>query len=75
MEPLQKVLERFDSWLWGNWLLFMLVGIGVLYTFVSSGIQVFHLSKILHDYQVYSSIRDKLPVGDGVCRDTGLQES
>lgn len=47
LEPLQKVLERFDSWLWGNWLLFMLVGIGVLYTFVSSGIQVFHLSKIL----------------------------
>lgn len=40
METLQNILDAFDSWLWGNWLLFVLLGIGLLYTVITGGIQI-----------------------------------
>lgn len=40
MERLQQALDAFDSWLWGNWLLFVLLGIGILYTVITGGIQI-----------------------------------
>ena len=28
MKELQQILTTFDDWLWGNWLLFVLLGVG-----------------------------------------------
>lgn len=40
MIQLQEVLSAFDDWLWGNWLLFVLLGVGLLYTIITGGIQI-----------------------------------
>ena len=40
MEQLLKVLAVFDRWLWGNWLLFVLLGVGLLYTMITGGVQI-----------------------------------
>lgn len=46
MKELLGVLTAFDDWLWGNWLLFVLLGVGVLYTVVTGGIQIRHFRYI-----------------------------
>lgn len=40
MPALQANLAKFDDWLWGNWLLFVLLAVGLLYTIISGGVQV-----------------------------------
>lgn len=40
MEKFTECLNAFSSWLWGDWLLFVLLGIGVLYTVITGAIQV-----------------------------------
>ncbi|MGN8818880.1 alanine/glycine:cation symporter family protein [Oribacterium sp. HCP28S3_H8] len=47
MEQIQKILETFDSWLWGNWLLFVLLGVGVLYTVITGTVQLRHFPLIM----------------------------
>ena len=37
---MQQILDTFDNWLWGNWLLFVLLGVGLLYTILTGAIQV-----------------------------------
>ena len=32
MEQIEKLLEIFNDWLWGDWLLFVLLRVGLLYT-------------------------------------------
>jgi AGCS family alanine or glycine:cation symporter len=39
METLNTILESIDNVLWGNWMLIALLGIGVLYTIVTGGVQ------------------------------------
>lgn len=40
MVRLQEILSAFDNWLWGNWLLYVLMGVGLLYTVITGGIQI-----------------------------------
>lgn len=47
MDRLMECLNAFSGWLWGNWLLFVLLGIGVLYTVITGGVQVRHFGYIL----------------------------
>lgn len=47
MERLTTVLTTFDDWLWGDWLLFVLLGIGVLYTVITGFVQVVHFPYII----------------------------
>lgn len=47
MERLTEVLKTVDNWLWGNWLLFVLLGIGILYTVATGFVQVRHFGYIL----------------------------
>lgn len=47
MERLQELLSVFDEWLWGNWLLFVLLGVGLWYTVITGGIQIRHFGYIL----------------------------
>lgn len=47
MERLQQILTTFDNWLWGNWLLYVLLGVGILYTTITGGIQIRHFGYIL----------------------------
>ncbi len=47
MNQLMEWLNAFDSWLWGNWLLFVLIGIGILYTIITGGVQIRHFGYII----------------------------
>lgn len=40
MREVGEVFERFVNALWGNWLLYVLVGLGIFYTIVSGFVQV-----------------------------------
>ncbi len=40
MQTLSQLLDRINSIIWGNWLLIVLLGIGLLYTVLSGFIQV-----------------------------------
>ena len=48
MDQLLHVLTIIDNWLWGNWLLFVLIGVGILYT-VMTGFVLFAISPILYE--------------------------
>lgn len=47
MERLMEILTVFDNWLWGNWLLYVLLGVGILYTVITGGIQIRHFGYII----------------------------
>lgn len=36
MEQLEKILDVINKWLWGDWLVYVLLALGILYT-VSNG--------------------------------------
>ncbi len=46
MDSVLSVLETIDSWLWGKWLLFVLVGVGIFYTILTKGVQIRHFGFI-----------------------------
>ncbi|MEG1593543.1 MAG: sodium:alanine symporter family protein [Oscillibacter sp.] len=47
MDALQNFLTKVDSILWGGWLMFVLLGVGLLYTILSGGVQIRHFGYIL----------------------------
>lgn len=47
MEALETVLAKFNSILWGNWLVFVLLALGVLYTFTNGFIQIRYFGFII----------------------------
>lgn len=47
LDQLQSTLEFIDGKLWGDWLMFVLLGVGVLYTIVTGAVQVRHFGYIL----------------------------
>lgn len=47
MDQLLKILTTVDNWLWGNWLLFVLIGVGILYTVITGFVQVCHFPYII----------------------------
>lgn len=47
MENLENILALINSWVWGKWLVFVLLGLGVLYTFTNGFIQVRHFGFIM----------------------------
>lgn len=51
MERIQEILTTIDNWLWGNWLLFVLLAVGILYTVISGGVQVRHFKYIIVYHQ------------------------
>ncbi len=47
MGALETVLTKFNSILWGNWLVFVLLALGVLYTFTNGFIQIRYFGFII----------------------------
>ena len=47
METLEVILATINSKLWGNWLVFVLLSLGVLYTFANGFIQVRYFGFII----------------------------
>ena len=47
MTYLTNILKTIDQWLWGNWLLFLLLGIGILYTITTNFVQIRHFPYII----------------------------
>ena len=58
MKEFQAILTTFDDWLWGNWLLFVLLGVGLLYTIMTGGIQVRRFGYIIKK-TIWEPIRSK----------------
>ncbi|MBL7575969.1 alanine or glycine:cation symporter, AGCS family [Peptoniphilus asaccharolyticus DSM 20463] len=48
MENLEQFLEAFNKVLWGRWLVFVLLGLGVLYTFTNGFIQIKRFKYIMN---------------------------
>lgn len=44
---LTNILKTIDQWLWGNWLLLLLLGIGILYTIATNFVQIRHFPYII----------------------------
>ena len=40
MKQAEHMLGAFSDWLWGDWLLFVLLGVGLLYTILSGAVQI-----------------------------------
>ena len=40
MESLELFLTTVNKWLWGRWLVYVLLALGILYTFTNGFIQV-----------------------------------
>lgn len=57
MQQLTDILKVFDNWLWGNWLLFVLLGVGILYTAISGCVQIRYFGYILKK-TLWEPIRD-----------------
>ena len=47
IDKLESVLVLINSWLWGRWLVFVLLGLGILYTFTNGFIQVRYFKFII----------------------------
>ena len=47
VDKLESILMLINSWLWGRWLVFVLLGLGVLYTFTNGFIQVKYFKFII----------------------------
>lgn len=47
MDMLQGLLSNFNDWLWGNWLLYVLLGVGLLYTVLTGAVQLRHFGYII----------------------------
>lgn len=58
LEKLYSALSTFDDWLWGNWLLFVLIGVGVLYTAITGGVQIRCFGYVMRDY-VFKPLKNK----------------
>ncbi|MCI8948907.1 MAG: sodium:alanine symporter family protein [Lachnospiraceae bacterium] len=58
MDWILQALTVFDRWLWGNWLLFVLLGVGGWYTLISGGVQIWHFGEILKK-TLWDPIRQK----------------
>lgn len=49
MQNLELFLEKFNKILWGNWLVFVLLGLGILYSIATGFVQVRHFKFIIHN--------------------------
>lgn len=47
VDKLESILVLINSWLWGRWLVFVLLGLGILYTFTNGFIQVRYFKFII----------------------------
>ena len=54
MQNLELFLEKFNKILWGNWLVFVLLGLGILYSIATGFVQVRHFKFIIHNTLVKS---------------------
>ena len=47
MEKFFECIKTIDKWLWGDWLMFVLLGVGILYTIITGGVQIRHFGYII----------------------------
>lgn len=66
MTYLTNILKTIDQWLWGNWLLFLLLGIGILYTIATNFVQIRHFP-----YIIKKTLIEPLKSGRSVSKENG----
>lgn len=54
MKEFELILENINKMLWGNWLVFVLLGLGILYTFATGFVQVRHFVYIMKETLIKS---------------------
>ena len=47
MEKFFNCIQAIDKWLWGDWLMFVLLGVGIMYTIITGGVQIRHFGYII----------------------------
>lgn len=47
LDSLEQILAFINSWLWGRWLVFVLLALGILYTVTNGFIQIRHFKFIM----------------------------
>ena len=47
MEKFFECIKTIDKWLWGDWLMFVLLGVGIMYTIITGGVQIRHFGYII----------------------------
>lgn len=70
MEQLTKQLSTFSTWLWGDWLLFVLLGVGILYTVITGGIQIRYFP-----YIIRKTLWEPIRAGKGDSEENGTISS
>lgn len=50
MKVVEGLFETLENLLWGNWMLFMLLGLGVFYTLITGGIQIRSLPQLVRAF-------------------------
>lgn len=54
MKEFELILESINKMLWGNWLVYVLLGLGILYTFATGFVQVRHFAYIMKETLIKS---------------------
>lgn len=65
IEKLEEILKIANSWLWGKWLVYVLLGLGVLYTITNGFIQVRYFKYILNKTLIEAFNRRNEDKGSG----------
>lgn len=47
LNSLEQLLAFINSWLWGRWLVFVLLALGILYTITNGFVQIRHFKFIM----------------------------
>lgn len=68
MKVVEGLFETLANLLWGNWMLFMLLGLGVFYTLITGGIQIRSLPKLARTL----GKKDNVPAKAGSGERTGI---
>ncbi|MEE3381142.1 MAG: amino acid carrier protein [Succiniclasticum sp.] len=65
LDSLEQILAFINSWLWGRWLVFVLLALGILYTVTNGFIQIRHFKFIMKRTLVDAFKTRKVDKGNG----------
>lgn len=65
LNSLEQLLAFINSWLWGRWLVFVLLALGILYTITNGFVQIRHFKFIMKTTLIDSFKTRKVDQGNG----------
>ena len=65
IDNIELILTTINKWLWGRWLVYILLSLGVLYTFTNGFVQFRHFKFIIRKTLIDSFINRNIDKGSG----------